>query len=803
MMRQKGRYVFPFLLLGLCLSLLMADSAAADDGSSRRVVRVGYSSSGSMLYRDSDGSYRGYDALYLYEVARYTNWTYEFVPYDDWSKAVADVAAGRIDLLPTVIKTPQREKEMLFSLYPMASTSIALIKRAQDSRYVFGDIEGTRQALVGVREKTADMKLFREWAARNGIEYQQQEFRDRGDLLAALRSGAIDLAATSYAGEAQRFPAITEFSPQAMYFAIAPQHPELAAQLDQAVSNIMIYDDSFFSSLQRLTQLDKRRYKVMVSDREREFIDSLPPLRVALLRDNAPFSYEKNGQLHGITVKVLKRVADLTGLQFEFVVFDSSEQAKEALLSNEVQLLGADTVNHINAYRDGIRLTTPYYQECMAILTRRGTDGNHLAVSEANADLLKTNDLDFDCETVATTSEALQLMQDHQVDGIACDMATASYYAGVLHRGDYELNLLPNVPDHIALGLRDDADPQLGFLLDRAMKYLSAAEIDEIAQHEINKAPMSFANILARLDSTQIGIIIFLGAVLYFALVYFVWSQWRRRRLEQRMTRVERDYEAMNSSLALEKKLAASQREFYRYIDENIMAPVQDSLRHLLQFGASQPDSRLYEDYLRCGIVNKFMLDVRFLNRLIADEISPVKWQPTDLRELLQYIGQVVGKSAQRKQVDFTVDFSGIGQERVILDQRFFTMTIMRILTYMLRGTPSGSSLLLSGSFSLLTESDRQQGVLWLFCTAPQLHIDSNIISLSKMMTDSVQQNPRAVYDCLLKVDKSNIEHRFSNISIAILEILIMMLGGEWHLQYSPDKGTEISAEFLLDIVHE
>ena len=39
-----------------------------------------------------------------------------------------------------------------------------------------------------------------------------------------------------------------------------------------------------------------------------------------------------------------------------------------------------------------------------------------------------------------------------------------------------------------------------------------------------------------------------------------------------------------------------------------------------------------------------------------------------------------------------------------------------------------------------------------------------------------------------------------NTIHIAIIELLIMMLGGEWHIQHSPDKGTEVTVELLLDI---
>lgn len=72
---MKQRLGYLSLLLALCaLVCLLPAAAAAEDAAppTHAKVRVGYSASGSMLYRDEDGHYLGYDALYLYEIARYT-----------------------------------------------------------------------------------------------------------------------------------------------------------------------------------------------------------------------------------------------------------------------------------------------------------------------------------------------------------------------------------------------------------------------------------------------------------------------------------------------------------------------------------------------------------------------------------------------------------------------------------------------------------------------------------------------------------------------------------------------------------
>lgn len=796
-MRKSARLLALLFLLLLALSSI---GAAEDESAPLHVtVRVGYSSSGSMLYRDEEGHYRGYDALYLYEIARYTGWDYEFVPYDNWSQAVDDVAAGRIDILPTVLKTPQREQEMLFSLYPMASTSIALIARPGDERYVYGDVPGMDGARIGVRERTADTKSFEQWAAKNGLGFQTVSYRDRGDLLAALRAGDIDLAATSYAGEAQKFPAIAEFSPQAMYFAVNPQKPQLAARLDQAMGNILLYNSSFVSALERVAQPDKDRYRVLVSDREKDFIAALPPQRVALPVDNAPFSYLRDGRMEGIAVRMLERVAELTGLRFTYVPTGDKETAADILASGKADILGSMIVNYIEAQEKGLRLTTPYYQDNMALLVRKGRALEHVAAAHAYRELIEESAPDLSYETTATTSEALALLEDGRVDAIACDMATATYYASLLHRGDYEMKLLPNIPAYLSLALSRDADARLGFLLDRTIQYLVNSEMDEIVQRETNRAPLSISNILDRLSGAQANALVFLLVLAICLLAYFLWTLWHRGRLERRVAVIEREHDSMTASLAWEKKIGHAQQDFFTYMDDNIMSPVRASLKNLLALGAGDPDSPLYEDYLRCGQIQDFLIEVRLLNQLTQGDIALADWQDIPLAATLKRQGSVLSMAAARKGIRFTMDFSGIGEEHVLVERRLFLMTLTRIMSYLIKYSPAGGSLLFSGSLSHMGD-DPQRCVLWLFFHAPKLIVTPELQQAASAMRETAQKNPRTIYECMAQAKCQSIDERAILIRLAILELLIPKIGGEWELSCTKAKGTEVTVDLVLDL---
>lgn len=48
---------------------------------------------------------------------------------------------------------------------------------------------------------------------------------------------------------------------------------------------------------------------------QREFIAEIGPVRVGLMRDYAPYSFESATRIHGLSVDVLSRISDLTGLQ--------------------------------------------------------------------------------------------------------------------------------------------------------------------------------------------------------------------------------------------------------------------------------------------------------------------------------------------------------------------------------------------------------------------------------------------------------------------------------------------------------
>lgn len=74
-----------FLICGVNISSVKAEN---------RVIKVGYISYPGFIQKTDNGTYEGYGVEYLNEIAKYNNWTYEFVE-NTWEKTLKNLKDGK------------------------------------------------------------------------------------------------------------------------------------------------------------------------------------------------------------------------------------------------------------------------------------------------------------------------------------------------------------------------------------------------------------------------------------------------------------------------------------------------------------------------------------------------------------------------------------------------------------------------------------------------------------------------------------------------------------------------------------
>src|SRR5574344_1430863 len=227
------------VVLVLCILLLF--SAAADTG--RRTVRVGFFAFDGYHLMAEDGTKSGYGYDYLQNMLMFANWNYEYVGYDkSWNDMLSLLAAGQIDLVTSASKTPEREKQFLFSDEPIGNSATILTVKSGNTKYTAGDFLRWNGMRVGMLTGSNRNRSFAQYAARNGFSYQPVYFETDRELKKSLNDGTIDAIVTSSLRRIQNEWVLAQFDPQPFYVIVRKNDHALMAEVNKAILQIELTD---------------------------------------------------------------------------------------------------------------------------------------------------------------------------------------------------------------------------------------------------------------------------------------------------------------------------------------------------------------------------------------------------------------------------------------------------------------------------------------------------------------------------------------------------------------------------------
>ena len=117
----------------VCLSVLLisfvclgnhwsfAASEKKTEQTDKRVVKVGFLETPGICEKDKCGNYTGLTPDYLNEIAKYTNWEYEYVPTTP-DTFIQDLADGKYDVLGGAYYAKELEPYFAYPKYSMGSS---------------------------------------------------------------------------------------------------------------------------------------------------------------------------------------------------------------------------------------------------------------------------------------------------------------------------------------------------------------------------------------------------------------------------------------------------------------------------------------------------------------------------------------------------------------------------------------------------------------------------------------------------------------------------------------------------------
>lgn len=551
---RKWRYkmVIPFAAL-FCLLLFSFTAGAAENGT--RVVRVGYPIQQGFTEIDENGNYSGYTYDYLQEIARYTNWEYEFFTMEgtldeQLSEMLTMLINGDLDLMGAMNYTDGLAAILDYPEYSYgtAHKTLSVLKdNLEYTEFDYESFDNIRVAVVSYDGKE-DEKL-NSFAKMNGFHVNQVLCSTSAEQSEQLRSGNVDaILGMDVALENSELRVISRFDSRPFYFGVTKGNQEVAGALNKAME-IITSTNPYLSA-----ELNKKYFTgdegLVLSNSELEYIGRKKTIRAGVMLGRAPLQYQaKNGEIRGISIEVLKYIEEQTGLMYEIVPFHNWEEYSRAVEEGTIDMVIGIVDDYEGTGADSCALTLPYLSVSLQLIMNDKVEnlakmsGKRLALQKS---LLKDQDTTGEPLYYDSIEECMEAVHKGEADYCYGNSYAVQYY---LAAHNYK-NLLTfaqseNWTQKYCFGIRRPVDIMLLSIMNKVIRVLPEDRVNHFLYENVYDAgDLTFSEYVMRNpEQSVLYLALFLLAVV---TAVFITVEIARRRNMARKALENQRYEQLS-----------------------------------------------------------------------------------------------------------------------------------------------------------------------------------------------------------------------------------------------------------------
>lgn len=533
------------LLLALFLCTLPA-LAHEVKRPAERTIRVAFPIQAGFTSYGPNGEHIGYTCDYLDKVSQYAGWKLEYVTADGSTDEQLETLLGMLQKGEIDLMGAMAHNDSLAEIFDYSSVNYGIansllctsMENTELTSTNFTSYEKLRVAVYSSSQK--ENETLSKFAQVSGVEVEQVFCSSDEEQLAMVREGKADLVFISDVGvELSGLRTIARFAPRPFYFATAKGNKEIINELNAAIASINEADPYFTTTLhEKYFPLPDQGF--FLSDAEKAFLEQAGTLRVALLGGQAPLQYldPETGEGRGLFPDVLRRISQISGLQFDLVW--ASTYGQFASVQKEG---GADLVSGI-CYRKSdagvYRATSTVLSVPVAIAVN-----SMVAIQELDQKVLA---LPYGFSYEGTHAGSVVRYDSIEACLDAVERGEADYCSGNSYSIQYYLRAnnykkivqLPQAAEwaqDYVIGILEPAPVELVSILNKAVKYIPETDLRDFLYKNSYDPGRVTLNTYVHSNPEQVVLLLAMTA-LTILTVFLMWSrhiEYRnnaRRRLE-------------------------------------------------------------------------------------------------------------------------------------------------------------------------------------------------------------------------------------------------------------------------------
>ena len=658
--------------------------------------KVSYYAFDCFNMQDEYGENYGYGYDMLQGLSKYMQCTFSYVGFDKSAKECEEMLQkGEIDIYTAARRTPEREKDYVFSTYPAITATTCMNVKRGNKKIISGDYSTYNGLKIGLLERHTYNDRFKQFVKKKGFHCEIVYYTTPTELSNALIDGEVDALVDSYIRTPEDEVTIENFGETPYYFMARKEDKALIDDLDRAVDAMSVETPNWRSELYNqyygsqdsnteLTLGEQALLKKMQADKT--------VVRAVMHPDREPYSWYEDGKGYGIAWDLFTATAKKLGLGYELVPVSSNAEYEKVLTSGAVDVWIDCYCEEDENYT--YKATNPYLSTSVSVLRRRGDSAkmSRIGVIEDNAavrKIISANWPNAEIIPVKDNARCVKLLNDNKID---CALMM-SYMAQKLARDDaqnrFSVDIVPGAQISFRMGVNASADYNFYGIWEKTLTEVSGNQSAEIVLNylETENTP----TLLAYLYDHPTYFVVTVGMVFFMVFIIFMYIGTTRSKNKQL-----RISDQLSEALIDAKNANEAKVNFFSKMSHDIRTPLNAVLGMTQIAVKYKNDPDKLEDALAnitsegnylLTMINS-ILDMNQLEHGHMDLIN----KPFDPDECMRESMDVLLPLAEKKEQSLTVS-SNFKEHIVVGDAGRFSQIMVNIVSNAIKYTGIGGRI--------------------------------------------------------------------------------------------------------------
>lgn len=448
---------------------------------------------------DMNGIYTGLAKEYLDYISTVTNLKFEIVTGQNWSQLLSDLKNKKLDLLPAIYISKEREAYANFTMPYLALADYYITKKEHPEISDMKSLYGKPVVVIKGYDVASWMK----------VKHPQVRLIEVDTILDALRSVESgeatafinDNPSTTYNIEKHFISGLKINSvvknrvPISLHMATSSDKKILTDILNKAIKNIS-KEKKREVTKRWMSEVSSQSKSLDLTEKEIIWLSSKPTLKFAVDPNWLPIESinKETKQYEGMMADVLNKIVDVTGLKFELIPTEKWNDSVNLAKQDSVDMLAAVSITperkkFLNFTDKTIILSDGVIMknDSSFITSLDGLKGLRIGVSEGTSlhNMLKKEYPTLILVPVKGIKKGLDLLEGDSIDAFVGNLEVASHI--IFQKSLFNLKVVFKLERtrHLHIGLSKNIPFEARTVINKALSTISDKEMQTIRQRWI------------------------------------------------------------------------------------------------------------------------------------------------------------------------------------------------------------------------------------------------------------------------------------------------------------------------------